>query len=234
MIDLGNALAALGAGLTPGAVLGILGTGLTLASFAVRSMIPLRTLSLVGNVCLLIYGLVVYGLIWSQMPSIAISCVLIPLNAVRLWEIKKLSWDIARATHETPIAQWLLPHMRNRPFKAGEVLFRKGDVADRIFYVARGELKMAEVGETINAGSLIGEIGLFSPEKKRTQTLVCETDGELYEMTDERIYQLYYQNPKLGFYFMRLVVGRLLQDVQRWEERHSLSSAKENVSAIPG
>jgi hypothetical protein len=34
-------------------------------------------------------------------------------------------------------------------------------------------------------------------------------------MTDEQIYQLYYQNPKLGFYFMRLIVSRLLADVQR-------------------
>ncbi|HKA43139.1 MAG TPA: hypothetical protein VKF40_14215, partial [Burkholderiales bacterium] len=50
--------------------------------------------------------------------------------------------------------------------------------------------------------------------------VVCETDGELYEMTDEMIFQLYYQNPKLGFYFMRVVAARLLRDVQRSEERH--------------
>ena len=40
-------------------------------------------------------------------------------------------------------------------------------------------------------------------------------DAELYTMTDEQIYQLYYQNPKLGFYFMKLIVERLLRDVQR-------------------
>ena len=34
-------------------------------------------------------------------------------------------------------------------------------------------------------------------------------------MTDEMIYRLYYQNPILGFYLMRLVVQRLLGDVQR-------------------
>ena len=62
---------------------------------------------------------------------------------------------------------------------------------------------------------MIGEIGLFSPEKRRTQTIICETDGELYRMTDEMIYRLYYQNPKLGFYFMRLIVERLLRDIRR-------------------
>jgi CRP-like cAMP-binding protein len=76
-------------------------------------------------------------------------------------------------------------------------------------------LKLAEIGRKIGPGELIGEIGLFSPDKKRTQTLVCESDGELYEMTDEMIFRLYYQNPRLGFYLMRLVVQRLLGDVQR-------------------
>jgi hypothetical protein len=34
-------------------------------------------------------------------------------------------------------------------------------------------------------------------------------------MSDEMIYRLYYQNPKLGFYFMRLTVERLLRDARR-------------------
>ncbi len=59
------------------------------------------------------------------------------------------------------------------------------------------------------------EIGLFSPEKVRTLTVVCDTDCELYQMTDEQMYRLYYQNPKLGFFFMRLIVERLLRDVKR-------------------
>jgi hypothetical protein len=36
-------------------------------------------------------------------------------------------------------------------------------------------------------------------------------------MTDEQMYRLYYQNPKLGFFFMRLIVERLLRDVKRRE-----------------
>jgi hypothetical protein len=38
-------------------------------------------------------------------------------------------------------------------------------------------------------------------------------------MTDEMMFQLYYQNPRLGFYFMRLVAARLLRDVQRLDGR---------------
>jgi len=193
-----------------GTALGLLGVGFCLASFAVKRMVPLRTLAIVGNVCF-----VAYGLVESLLPSLALNLVLLPLNAARLWEIEKLSKEIARATQDSPVSQWLLPHMRHRSFKAGEVLFRRGEAADRLFYVASGELRMAEIGERIGPGELIGEIGLFSPEKKRTQTIVCETDSELYDMTDEMIFQLYYQNPKLGFFLMRLVAERLLKDVHR-------------------
>jgi hypothetical protein len=193
-----------------GTALGLLGVGFCFASFAVKGMVPLRTLAIVGNVCF-----VAYGLVESLLPSLLLNMVLLPVNAARLWEIEKLSKEIVRATRDSPVSEWLLPHMRHRSFKAGEVLFRRGDVADRLFYLAKGDLRMVEIGQRVGPGELLGEIGLFSPERKRTQTLVCETDSELYDMTDEMIFQLYYQNPRLGFYLMRLVAGRLLKDVHR-------------------
>ena len=154
------------------------------------------------------------AIVESLLPSLVLNGVLLPVNARRLWEITKLSKEIARATQDSPVSQWLLPHMNRRSFKAGEVLFRKGEVADKLIYVASGELRLAEIGRLLGSGELIGEIGLFSPERIRTQTIVCETDGELYQMTDEMIFQLYYQHPKLGFYLVRLVAERLLRDVR--------------------
>ena len=195
-----------------GTALGLLGVGFCFASFVMKSMLSLRVLALVSNVCFLAYGLVA-----SQLPSLLLNGALLPVNVRRLWEITELSKEIARATQDSPVSQWLLPHMRHRSFKAGEVLFRKGEAADNLIYIARGELRLAEIGQPIGPGELLGEIGLFSPEKRRTQTLVCETDGELYHMTDEMIFQLYYQNPKLGFYLMRLLAERLLRDVRRRE-----------------
>lgn len=193
-----------------GTALGMLGVAFCFASFAVKSMLHLRLLAVGGNVCF-----IAYGYVESLLPSIVLNAVLLPLNLVRIREITRLSKEIARATLDSPVSEWLLPHMVRRSFKAGEVLFQKGEVADRLIYIAAGKLKLKEIGETIGAGELVGEVGLFSPEKRRTQTLVSETDGELYEMTDEMIFQLYYQNPKLGFYLMRLVAGRLLKDVHR-------------------
>jgi hypothetical protein len=195
-----------------GTVLAAIAMAFTFASFVMKRMLPLRVLALASNVCFIGYGFAA-----GILPSIIINAVLLPVNARRLWEIKKLSGEIARATQESPISEWLLPHMQRRSFRQGEVLFRKGDVADKIIYVAAGGLRLAEIGAPVGPGELVGEIGLFSPEKKRTQTLVCESDGELYEMTDEMIFQLYYQHPKLGFFILRLVAERLLKDVRRHE-----------------
>jgi hypothetical protein len=199
-----------------GTVLGMLGVGFCFASFAMKRMLTLRVLALVSNVCFISYGVVEW-----LLPSMVLNAALLPVNARRLWEIKKLSREIAQATQDSPVSEWLLPHMRRGTFRKGEILFRKGDAADRLIYIAQGELRLAEIGQPVHAGELVGEIGLFSPERKRTQTLVCETDGELYDMTDEMIFQLYYQHPKLGFYLMRLLAERLLRDV----ERHRVAQA---------
>lgn len=199
-MDLGNAL-------------GLLGVAFCFASFAMKRMLSLRLLAVVSNVCF-----IAYGVVESLLPSIILNAALLPVNARRVWEIVRLSREIVRATQDSPVSQWLLPHMNRRWIKAGEVLFRKGETADKLIYVASGGLRLTESGGRIGEGELIGEIGLFSPDRKRTQTVVCETDGELYEMTDEMIFQLYYQHPKLGFYLMRLLAERLLRDLHHREE----------------
>lgn len=193
-----------------GTALGLLAAALYFTSYVVKSMMPLRAIALASNVFF-----IAYGYFHVSLPELLLHSVLLPLNARRMWEIRKLTKEIERASSDSPVSGWLLPHMTRRPFKAGEVLFRKGDVADEIIYIASGQVRLEGHDELLGAGNLIGEIGLFSPEKKRTQTIVCDTDGELYRMTDEMIYRLYYQNPKLGFYFIRLVVERLLRDVKR-------------------
>lgn len=196
--------------LDAGNALGLLGVAFTIASCVMKRMVPLRVLALVGNVCF-----IAYGYIESLLPSLAINVILLPVNALRLREIARLTREIALAGRDSPVSQWLLPHMRRRAFKAGEVVFRKGDTADEIIYLAKGEMRIVEIGETIGTGALIGEIGVFSPERKRTQTIVCETDGELYWMTAEMMFQLYFQNPRLGFFLMRLLAERLLNDARR-------------------
>ena len=198
--------------------IGILGGAFYVASQFQKAMISLRVLALASNVLYLIYSPLHTDFEMTQlivMPTFLVNLILLPINAKRLIEIIRLTKQVEQATVESPVTEWLLPHMHLRKHKAGEVLFRKGDVADEIVYVASGTLKLQGIDHSIGPGELIGEIGLFSAEKVRTMTVVCDTDCELYQMTDAQIYRLYYQNPKLGFFFMRLIVERLLRDVKR-------------------
>ncbi len=199
-------------------VVGLIGGVFYLASHSMRRMVPLRLLALCSNVLFIIYAVFHLNFDWAKLavlPEFLLNVILLPVNAKRLVEILRLTKQIAAVTQRSPVSEWLLPHMHLHKHPAGHVLFREGDKADEIHYVASGTLRLDGVGDTIGPDNLIGEIGLFSPEKKRTLTVICETDCELYTMTDEQIYQLYYQNPKLGFYFMKLIVERLLREVQR-------------------
>jgi len=188
----------------------LIGAALMLASYLMKSMLPLRIVALAGNVFFVAYGLIA----WKPL-ALLLYLLLLPINAKRAWDIRKLVRDIENARADTPVADWLLPHMTRRVAKAGETLWRRGDAAAEMLYLQSGTLRLVEYDETLDAGSLVGEIGLFSPDNRRTQSLECVTDCELYSLTAESMYKLYYQNPKLGFHIMRLVVGRLIRDAEQ-------------------
>ncbi len=191
-------------------LLGVIGGVLTLVSNLMKRMVPLRIFAVAANSFFLAHAAMERDWINGVL-----QLSLLFVNAYRLWDLQRLLAALASANAETPLADWLLPHMKKKTFKAGDVLFRKGDDAHHMIYIRRGTVRLDELGATLGAGSLVGEIGLFTQDRKRTATIVCETPCICYTMTDEAIYLLYYQNPKLGFYLIRLIVQRLLQDLQR-------------------
>ena len=191
-------------------VLGFIGAGLMAASYLMKSMLPLRLVALAANVCLLAYALKAHS--W---PTVLLYLAVIPINLKKVVEIRKLVAAIAHARADSPVSEWLLPHMTRRTATAGQTLWSKGDEATEMVYVRSGQLKLAEHGEILGPGSLVGEIGLFAPDKRRTGTVTCNTDCTLYALSSEAMAQLYFLNPKLGFHVMRLVVARLLQDTER-------------------
>src|SRR3970282_2508246 len=98
-----------------GTVLGLLAAALYFTSYVVKSMLPLRALALASNVFF-----IAYGYVHASLPELVLHCVLLPLNARRMWEIRKLAREISRATQESPVSEWLLPPMTRRRLKAGE------------------------------------------------------------------------------------------------------------------
>lgn len=183
---------------------------LTLASNLMKGMVPLRLLAAAANAFFLVGA--VFQNDWING---SLQLALLLINAYRLWDLQRLLRALASANADSPVKDWLLPYMKKKSYKAGEILFAKGDMAHHMTYIRRGTVRLTELDATMGAGSLIGEIGLFTEDRRRTATVVCETACLCYTMTDEAIYLLYFQNPKLGFYLIRLIVQRLLQDLQR-------------------
>jgi hypothetical protein len=194
---------------TLGYVLGFIGAGLMVASYLMKNMLPLRLVALAANVFLVAYA--VMTLSW---PTVVLYVAMIPINVKKVREIRKLIKAIEQARTDTPLADWLLPHMSRREVKAGTTLWKKDDVATEMVYVHSGRLRLLEHDVVMDPGALVGEIGLFAPENRRTGSVVCETDCTLYALSADGMAQLYYLNPKLGFHVMRLVVARLLHDAE--------------------
>lgn len=197
-----------------GYVFGFVGAALMVASYLMKSMLPLRQVALAANVFLVIYAL--QGGSW---PTVVLYLAMIPINVKKVIQIRKLIRAIEHAKSDTPVADWLLPHMTRRQAKAGQVLWKRGDKANEMLYVESGTLRLVEHDETLGAGAIVGEIGMFAPDNRRTGSIVCATDCTLYSLSADGMAQLYYQNPKLGFHVMRLIVARLMHDAEVASQR---------------
>jgi CRP/FNR family cyclic AMP-dependent transcriptional regulator len=177
-----------------------------------RTMIPLRIVSIVCNSFFIVYAS--FGHVY---PTLFLNLILLPLNAYRLREMIELTRKVEAAASGDRSFDWLKPFMARKKFRAGEILFNKGDEADALFYTISGSFRLRETGITIPAGQVVGELALLAPDKRRTQTLECAEDGEVMVATYQQVRQIYYQNPEFGFHFLELTSARLFQNIARLE-----------------
>jgi hypothetical protein len=181
---------------------------------AMKTMIPLRIVSMTCNTLFIIYGF--FGGIY---PTLILNLVLLPLNTLRLHQMRKLIQDVEAAASmgETSI-DWLKPFMSRRSFRKGDIVFYKGDVADAMFYSVTGRYQLKEMAIEIPVGQVFGDLGFLAPDNRRTQTIECIEDGEVLTATYQQVKELYFQNPQFGFFFLRLTSERLFDNIHRLEQ----------------
>jgi hypothetical protein len=189
-------------------IIGYAASASVLLTFCMGTMLPLRAVAISSNVLFATYGLLAH-----IYPVLVLHVILFPVNVARLLQILSLMKGIKSAHSSELSVEALLPFMSRRFFRAGETLLKKGDRADHMYYLAAGSMKIVEFGKTIEAGGLFGEIGIFAREQKRTATIVCISDCEVYEISGSKAKQLYFQNPSFGFAIFQLVIDRLLAQV---------------------
>jgi hypothetical protein len=195
---------------------GYTASALVFLAFYMKTMIPLRVVGIASNLAFISYGIGA-----GLYPVLILHAILLPLNALRLVQMRALIRQVRDAARSDLSMEWLTPFMRRRTWKKGDVLFRRGDRATELYLTLRGSIRLLDVGVSLGAGSVLGEIGLFAPARQRMDTAVCETDAELGVIDHDTVWQLYHQNPMFGRYLITLVTQRLLADYERLRARQA-------------
>jgi hypothetical protein len=188
---------------------------LIVVSCFVRTILPLRVLAVGSNI-----GFMLYGLLAPSPMTFLLHTTLLPLNLFRAWQMFKLTRNVKQAAAVGErVDDWLTPYMKPRKLRAGATLFQKGDEADKLYYLVGGRMELVEFGSELEVGRLFGEIAFFAPDRRRTATARCITPCTVLMLTESTFKQLYFQNPDFGFEVVRLIAGRLSEDVRRLQQR---------------
>ena len=198
---------------------------LVFLTFSMKTMVPLRIVGITSNIFF-----IAYGYLNPAYPLLVLHLALLPLNIFRLRQILNLVKQIESATGGDLNRNWLKPFTTTRAMKAGETLFDKDERADAMYYLLGGRYRLIELGVDLKPGEVVGELGLLNPNKSRTQTLQCLEDGEILQITYDQVRQLYFQNPKFGFYFLQLSAHRLFENIGRLE--HVVAERDAEIAAL--
>jgi CRP/FNR family cyclic AMP-dependent transcriptional regulator len=186
------------------------------ATFCMKTMIPLRILAIASN-----FLFCSYGYFDHIYPVLILHLALLPINTIRLIQIQRLIREIRTAGAGEIAIESLLPFMTPKSYKAGDTLIRKGEKADRMFYLADGTVEIVEVGKKMWAGAVMGEVGLFARDQRRTATVTCLSDCRVYEVSESKAKALYFQDRRFGFAMLQLIIGRMLENAQRSQQQVS-------------
>ena len=177
----------------------------------VKTMIPLRWLAVASNL-----GFIVYGLAQPALLMVVLHAVLLPVNLWRVWQMIGLTRRVAASSADAQqLRIWLRPYMRSSKHRAGEAVFVEGDEADRLYFLASGEVELPEVARVLRPGEMFGEIAFFAPDHRRSSSARCRSDCILLSIDEDTFRQLVYQNPDFGLEVVRLIAARLSEDIRR-------------------
>jgi CRP/FNR family cyclic AMP-dependent transcriptional regulator len=98
-----------------------------------------------------------------------------------------------------------------RDFKAGDVIFKQGDLAQELFVIQSGKVEIRlgnRVLDTLSQHSIFGEMALIDAAP-RSATAVATTDVKLVPVDEKQFLFLVGRTPHFALNVMRVLARRL-------------------------
>jgi Cyclic nucleotide-binding domain len=190
----------------------LIGAAFYAATFLTPTMVRLRVFGIISSVFFM-----AYGLIGAVITTFLMYLFLFFVNNLRLLQILKIIKKAQIAAEGDLSMDWLKPFMNQRKYHKGDVVFRKGRLANEMMLITTGKFLVTEIGVELPPGQLMGELGFLTQKNKRTHTVECIEDGAVLTISYDRLLEIYFEYPDFGYYFLRLSSDRLLQNNARLE-----------------
>ena len=178
---------------------------LTFLTYYQKTMPRLRILGVLSNLCF-----IGWAFAFDIYPVLLLHLCLLPVNAYRLAQIRRMKRRAARAcaTMVSPL-DWLRPLATSIRFRDGDYVFRIGDAPDRLYYIVSGSVVFEEHGKRAGPGELFGEVAFLAARPQRTASARCEGPCELLSLNADDLATLSLQDPSFNIYIMRVLAERL-------------------------
>jgi hypothetical protein len=109
--------------------IGYIAALLVFLTFWMKTMVSLRMAGIASNFLFIAYGYLV-----AAYPPLVLHVCLLPLNLMRLQEMLQLTKRVEAAARGDLNMNWIKPFTTSRHMRSGEVMFHRGDTADRTFH----------------------------------------------------------------------------------------------------
>lgn len=191
--------------------IGWLASLFTVATYAMKAMMPLRILAIVSSICFLIYAAILQ--LW---PLLGMELILLPINTYRLWQIISLRGRLTQVKDGTDADFSVVrTYGKSRRITSGSLIFKRGDPVDQLYFIGSGRILIEEIGVEMSSGDIFGEIAFFTDAATRTATARCVEEAEVYEIDKKRFMRLQFEDPSFGLSVMRTITRRLINNANR-------------------
>ncbi len=110
-------------------------------------------------------------------------------------------------------------------------MFQQCDPVDRLYFLSAGRVHIEEHDIDLAAGSIFGEMALFTDQATRTATARCIEDAQVREIDEKLFMRLQLEHPAFGMSVMRTITRRPIENARADRHGHASGAATRSAGA---